>query len=171
MAEVWLRNLPVTTDPLRHLLQCTFQQIEEDVLATTSGLSDEEIWLRPYGLTPIGFHIRHIAESIDRLMTYAEGRALDTEQLQTLKAELTETLPMLSLIVILEQRLKHATARLNQFGPEDLNKIREIGRSKIPAPCGTILAHIAEHSQRHLGQITTTARLIRSIAETRHSTQ
>ena len=169
MAEVWLRNLPVTTDPVRHLLLCTFQQVEEDVTSLTEGLTDEDLWLRPHGLTPIGFHIRHIAESIDRLMTYAEGRMLDDAQLATLKAELTETLPLLSLLVILEQRLREAILRLNRFAPEDLTAVREIGRNKIPVPLGTLLGHIAEHSQRHLGQITTTARLIRSIAESRHA--
>lgn len=162
MAEVWLRNLPVTTDPLRHLLLCTIQQTEEDVLAVTTGLTDEQVWQRPHGLSPVGFHIRHIAESIDRLLTYAEGRSLDESQLSTLKSELTETLPMLSLIVILEQRLKEARLRVSALDEEDLTKIREIGRAKIPAPTGTILAHIAEHTQRHLGQLTTTVKLIQS---------
>lgn len=162
MAEVWLRNLPVTTDPLRHLLLCTLQQTEEDVISTTAGLTDEQTWHRPHGLTPVGFHIRHIAESIDRLLTYAEGRSLDQEQLSTLKSEVTETLPLLSLIVILEQRLKEARLRVNALGEEDLKEIREIGRAKIPSPAGTILAHIAEHTQRHLGQLTTTVKLIQS---------
>jgi len=162
MAEVWLRNLPVTTDPLRHLLLCTLQQTEEDVVATTAGLTDEQIWLRPHGLTPIGFHIRHIAESIDRLLTYAEGRSLEPAQLSTLKSELTETLPLLSLIVILEQRLKEARLRVTALREEDLNAIREIGRARIQSPAGTILAHIAEHTQRHLGQLTTTVKLIQS---------
>jgi uncharacterized damage-inducible protein DinB len=162
MAEVWLRNLPVTTDPLRHLLFCTFLQVEEDVTKLTEGLTDEELWLRPHGLTPIGFHIRHLAESIDRLMTYAEGRQLDDAQLATLKAELTETLPLLSLLVILEQRLQEARLRLARFELEDLAKVCEIGRKKVPVPLGTILGHIAEHAQRHLGQITTTVQLIRS---------
>mgnify|MGYP000004324882 CR=1 FL=1 len=162
MAEVWLRNLPVTTDPLRHLLLCTLQQTEEDVVATTAGLTDEQVWLRPHGLTPIGFHIRHIAESINRLLTYAEGRSLDPAQLSTLKSELTETLPLLSLIVILEQRLTDARLRVNALSEEDLNAIREIGRARIPSPAGTILAHIAEHTQRHLGQLTTTVKLIQS---------
>jgi uncharacterized damage-inducible protein DinB len=162
MAEVWLRSLPVTTDPLRHLLLCTLQQTEEDVIATTTGLTDEQVWLRPHGLTPVGFHIRHIAESIDRLLTYAEGRSLDQEQLTTLTSELTEILPLLSLIVILDQRLKDARLRVNAIRQEDLTIIREIGRAKIPSPLGTILAHIAEHTQRHLGQLTTTVKLIQS---------
>jgi uncharacterized damage-inducible protein DinB len=162
MAEVWLRSLPVTTDPLRHLLLCTLQQAEEDVIAITTGLTDEQVWLRPHGLSPVGFHIRHIAESIDRLLTYAEGRSLDQDQLSTLKNEVTETLPLLSLIVILEQRLKDALLRVNAIRQEDLAIIREIGRAKIPSPLGTILAHIAEHTQRHLGQLTTTVKLIQS---------
>lgn len=169
MTEVWLRNLPVETDPLRHLLLCTLQQVAEEVIATTSGLSDEEIWSRPSGLTPIGFHIRHIAESTDRLMTYAEGRQLDETQLATLKTELTETLPLLSLLVLLEQRIEGAILRLKLIDAASLDQVCEIGRKKIPVPRGTVLGHIAEHSQRHLGQITTTAKLIRSASKPRHS--
>lgn len=162
MAEVWLRSLPVTTDPLRHLLLCTLQQVEEDVVALTEGLTDEQIWQRPHGLTPIGFHIRHIAESIDRLLTYAEGSPLDEAQLATLKAELVEQLPLLSLIVILEQRLNAARSRLIGLNEAEFASKRYIGRSQIEVPLGTLLAHIAEHAQRHLGQIATTAKVVRT---------
>ncbi|MFO0282088.1 MAG: hypothetical protein ACK532_09250 [Acidobacteriota bacterium] len=34
--EVWLRNEPRTLDPLRHLLLCTLQQAEEDILEQTT---------------------------------------------------------------------------------------------------------------------------------------
>lgn len=163
MAEVWLRNLPVTTDPLRHLLLCCLQQVEEDVVALTLGLTDEQIWQRPHNLTPIGFHIRHIAESVDRLLTYAEGSQLTELQLAILKQELTEKLPLLSLIVILEQRCKQARLRLAALNADDFAQSREIGRSKIPVPLGTLLAHLAEHTQRHLGQLTTTAKVVRSV--------
>ncbi len=162
MAEVWLRGLPVTTGPLRHLLLCTLQQTEEDVIATTAGLTDEQVWLRPHGLTPIGFHLRHIAESIDRLLTYAQGRSLEESQLSSLKSELTETLPLLSLIAILEQKLEDARQRVNALREEDFKEIREIGRAKIQVPMGTILAHVAEHTQRHLGQLATTVKVVKS---------
>ncbi len=166
MSEVWLRNLPVESDPLLHLLGCTFQQVEEDVVSLTAGLSDDAIWARPHGLTPVGFHIRHVAESIDRLMTYAEGRTLDEAQLATLNTELTEQLPLLSLIVLLEQRLKEARLRLKHFHGGMLTETREIGRRKIPVPLGTLLAHIAEHTQRHLGQIVTTVQVLKSTGKT-----
>lgn len=54
-----MRETAVTHDPLRHLLLCTLIQTEEEVLAAT-----------------LGFHIRHIAESVDRFLTYAEKRSL-----------------------------------------------------------------------------------------------
>jgi uncharacterized damage-inducible protein DinB len=162
MAEVWLRNLPLTTDPLRHLLLCTLTQAEEEIATATNGLTDEQLWQRPHNLTPLGFHIRHIAESIDRLLTYAEGQPLNEFQLQTLKQELTETLALLSLIVILEQRLNEARHRIESLNEANFSDLRHIGRARIPVPLATLLAHIAEHTQRHLGQLTTTAKLLKA---------
>jgi len=162
--EFWLREEPVETDPLRHLLLCTFRQVEEEVIARTAGLSDVEVWQSPHGLTPIGFHIRHIAESIDRLLTYAEGKQLTDLQLVVLKQEVSDQLPLLSLLVLLEQRLLEASQRVLALPEATQKDIREIGRAKIRVPLGTLLAHIAEHSQRHLGQLVTTAKLMQSLA-------
>jgi uncharacterized damage-inducible protein DinB len=160
--EVWLRELPVETDPLRHLLLCTLRQVEEEAIAVTQGLSDEALWSRPAGLTPAGFHLRHMGESIDRLLTYAEGKPLSPAQLEILPLELTEQLPLLSLLVLLEQRLSEARVRILALNPADFAAPRHIGRSRIAVPLGTLLAHIAEHSQRHLGQLVTTAKLLRA---------
>jgi hypothetical protein len=44
--------------------------------------------MRPLGIAPIAFHIRHIARSIDRLLTYAEGKPLSEAQLAALRTEL-----------------------------------------------------------------------------------
>ena len=161
--EVWMREMPVAHDPLRHLLLCTFLQAEEEVLAATLGLSDEQLWLRPHGLTPLGFHIRHIGESVDRLLTYAEGSSLGARQFEILATELKEELPLLSLLVLLEQRLKEARIRIEALDPAAFAEIRELGRARIKVPLGVLLAHIAEHTQRHLGQIATTSKLLRSV--------
>lgn len=158
-----MREMPVAHDPLRHLLLCTFLQAEEEVLAATLGLSDEQLWLRPHGLTPLGFHIRHIGESIDRLLTYAEGASLGARQFEILTTELKEELPLLSLLVLLEQRLKDARIRIEALDPTAFGQTRELGRARIKVPLGTLLAHIAEHTQRHLGQIATTSKLLRSL--------
>ena len=161
--EAWMREMAVTHDPLRHLLLCTLIQTEEEVLAATLGLSDEQVWLRPHGLTPLGFHIRHIAESMDRLLTYAEGHALNAGQLEILAGELKDELPLLSLLVLLEQRLKEARVRIEALDPTAFSETRLLGRARIEVPLGTLLAHIAEHIQRHLGQIATTAKLLRAL--------
>ncbi|MBM3760684.1 MAG: DinB family protein [Acidobacteria bacterium] len=160
MAEVWLRGLPVEYDPLRHLLFCTLEQTREEVRGRLEGLADEQVWARPGGLTPIGFHVRHIGESIDRLLTYAEGRQLSEQQLAVLKEELSNELSAVELLGLLESQLDEAKRRVIAMAGADLSGVREIGRRKIEVPLGTLLAHIAEHTQRHLGQLATTAKLL-----------
>ncbi|MFN7543394.1 MAG: DinB family protein [Acidobacteriota bacterium] len=159
--EVWLRNKPLTLDPLRHLLLCTLQQAEEDIVEQTSGLGEEDLWRNPHGLTSAGFHIRHIAESLDRLLTYAESQPLSPGQFAILDRETTEQLPLLTLIVLLKQRLTEGRARIAVLNSPQ-TELRHIGRSRIPVPLGALLAHIAEHTQRHLGQLTVTLRVLRS---------
>jgi hypothetical protein len=46
---------------------------EEDLKRWCGGLTDEQMEARPAGLSPVAFHLRHIARSLDRLLTYAEG--------------------------------------------------------------------------------------------------
>ncbi|WP_031497493.1 DinB family protein [Bryobacter aggregatus] len=161
--EVWLRQLPVKLDPLRHLLCCTLQQTQEEVAEATRGLSDEQTWLRPYGLSPLGFHLSHIPGSIDRLLTYAEGRNLDELQLQALKNELSAQHPLAELVSRLDTALAQARLRVEALHLEELAETRYIGRARIEVPLGTLLAHIAEHTQRHLGQITSLTKLLRRL--------
>lgn len=160
MVEVWLRGLPVEYDPLRHLLLCTLEQTREEVRGRLEGLADEQVWARPGGLTPIGLHVRHIGESIDRLLTYVKGRQLSEQQLAVLKEELSNELSAVELLGLLESRLDEAKRRVIAIAGADLSRVREIGRRKIEVPLGTLLAHIAEHTQRYLGQLATTTKLL-----------
>ena len=41
----------------------------------SSGLTTEQLWARPRGAASVGFHLRHVAGSIDRLHT---GQAIAT---------------------------------------------------------------------------------------------
>ncbi len=163
LKEVWLREPSVILDPLRHLLLCTLEQAREDIAAATFGLSDGQIWSRPYDLSPIGFHIRHIAGAMDRLLTYAEEREISEEQLAVLRAELTDTLPLVTLLEMLNTTLGESRRRIEAFDGATLADTRHIGRARIATPLGTLLAHIAEHTQRHMGQIATTAKLLRAL--------
>ncbi|HEX5520867.1 MAG TPA: hypothetical protein VFX29_04190, partial [Longimicrobiaceae bacterium] len=51
--------------------------------------------------------------------------------------------------------------------PEDaLLEPRVVGRAKLPSHVLGLLAHAAEHAQRHAGQIITTKRIVRGLGLT-----
>ena len=63
--------------PAAHcLLQC-----REEITAAAAGLTPEQLWARPAGVASVGFHLRHIVGSLDRLLTYARGGQLDRPRL------------------------------------------------------------------------------------------
>ena len=65
-----------------------YAQAREDLARWTEGLTDAEIWLRPQGLAPVGFQLRHIAGSVQRLTTYLRGEQLTPEQLEAIHREM-----------------------------------------------------------------------------------
>ena len=83
--EPWLRGtwleVPAAQRGVIHALELA----EEDLQRWCGGLSDEQINARPGGLAPVAFHLRHIARSLDRLLTYAEGRALSPESIDRIE--------------------------------------------------------------------------------------
>src|SRR4051812_19450411 len=85
--EPWMRGPIEGVDPLLAPLLHSFQMAREDLAAHTAKLSQSDLWARPFGLTPVGFHIRHIAGSPGRLMCYLQGRELTRAQLDALAAE------------------------------------------------------------------------------------
>ena len=50
-------------------------------------MAADEIHKQPEGLASMAFQLRHIAGSIDRLLTYAEAGALSEKQMQALEDE------------------------------------------------------------------------------------
>ena len=74
--EPWLRGtlreVPAVARAVLHALQLA----EEDLEKWCGALSDAQLNARPGGVAPVAFQIRHIARSVDRLLTYAEGRQL-----------------------------------------------------------------------------------------------
>jgi hypothetical protein len=88
LPESWMRADITDADPLVVPVLYSFRQALEDLDQFTGGLTVEEIWERPHGLAPVGFHIRHIGGSVDRLLTYAAGGQLSEEQFQQLRSEM-----------------------------------------------------------------------------------
>jgi len=85
--EPWLSgshaDVPAAARAVLHALDLAL----DDLTKWTTGLTDAEIHSAPLGLNPIAFHLRHIARSTDRILTYAEGNQISAEQLAALKSE------------------------------------------------------------------------------------
>ena len=118
---------------------------------------------QPLGLTPIAFHLRHIARSTDRILTYAEGEQLSAVQLASLKSELTgegksETLA--ELLAEVEIAFTDAAERIRVLATANLDTPRVVGRKQLPTSIGGAMIHVADHTQRHVGQVVTTAKVI-----------
>ena len=63
--EAWLRGPIAGVDPLTAPVLYAFTQAREDLARYSEGLTPHQLWT-----SAVGFHIRHIARSTDRLITY-----------------------------------------------------------------------------------------------------
>jgi len=86
--EPWLRGTLTNIAPVQRAVLHALELAKEDIQRWCGDLTDEQVNARPGGLAPVAFHIRHIARSSDRLLTYAEGGSLTPEQITVMKAEL-----------------------------------------------------------------------------------
>jgi uncharacterized damage-inducible protein DinB len=161
--EVWLRGpvagVPTALQPVAHALL----QTREDLERATMGLSAEELWRRPGGAASVGFHLRHVAGSADRLFTYARGEPLSASQRRALERE-KEPTPgqgIEDLLAELAATLDRCLEALRRTPVESLAEPREVGRARLPSTVGGLLFHAAEHAQRHTGQVIATVRILR----------
>src|ERR1700691_1501560 len=86
--EPWLRGPLAEVHPLVAPTLHAYAQAREDLVRWTDGLTDAEIWSRPHGLAPVGFQLRHIAGSVERLTTYLRGEQLTSQQLEATHSEM-----------------------------------------------------------------------------------
>jgi hypothetical protein len=134
----------------------------EDAARWCSDLSEEEIFARPANLPPVAFQMRHIVRSLDRLLTYAEGRQLTDVQRMGLRAELAPIGTAADVHAEFRSELQRAMERVRAFGPEQFMEPRGVGRKLLPATVVGLLIHCAEHTQRHVGQMVTTVKVLRA---------
>jgi uncharacterized damage-inducible protein DinB len=138
----------------------SFQMAREDLEKHTAGLPAERIWATPRGLASVGFHIRHIAGSTNRLMSYLQGRELGPAQWDTLAAEESPgTFSREQLLAALDQAFRDAEAVIRAMDPATLAEARTVGRKRLPTTVIGLLTHIAEHTQRHVGQAIAAAKV------------
>lgn len=137
----------------------------DDITKWTAGLSDTEVHTKPLGLPSVAFHMRHIARSVDRILTYAEGNQLTPEQLAQLKSEQgsDESETLAALIAEVEVSFANAADRIRTLATADFNTFRGVGRKQLPTSIGGALIHVADHTQRHVGQVVTTAKVLKAL--------
>jgi uncharacterized damage-inducible protein DinB len=163
MTEPWLSgtntDLPVVQRAVVHSLQMA----EEDTRKWCGELSESELHARPFGLPSVAFQLKHIARSLDRFCTYAEGQALSAEQFAALNSELDSPGSVDSVFEELQSSILQTKSRLDQIIQRPLETPISIGRKGLPTTLAGLLVHAAEHTQRHVGQAVTTAKLLLAV--------
>jgi hypothetical protein len=60
-----------------------------------------------------------------------------------------------------------AAERIRALAGADLGTVRGVGRKSLPTSIGGAMLHVADHTMRHVGQVITTAKVIRTLPEER----
>jgi uncharacterized damage-inducible protein DinB len=158
--EPWLRGTLTDVAAVPRAVLHALELAQEDLARWCGGLSDAELNARPDGIAPVAFHMRHIARSIDRLLSYAEGKRLDDSQIAALQSELEGNATRAELFAELEAALARAAIRIRPFDANHLPEPRPVGTKLLPTTVGGLLVHVADHTQRHVGQAITTAKIV-----------
>ena len=161
--EVWLRGPVAGVDPALMPAAHALLQTMEDAQAATAGLGIDDLWKSPGTAAPVGFHLKHLAASTDRLLTYARGERLTDAQRAALADEKSPGTPpadAATLLARLRATVDVAIDQLRATPASTFQEPRQVGRSAASTVLG-LLFHAAEHSQRHAGQIVTTVKILR----------
>ena len=163
--EFWMRGVTVegigtALQPVAHALL----QAMEDVDAAASALSPDELWAKPGGAASAGFHLRHLAGSLDRLTTYARGEALSDAQLAALRVEQEPGASAAELLTHVRATIERALEQLRATPDAALDEPRHVGRARLPSSVRGLLYHAGEHTARHAGQVITTVKVVRGLA-------
>ena len=161
--EPWLTGALRDVHPLLAPTLYSYAQAREDLVHWTADLSDAQFWSRPHGLAPVGFHIRHIAGSVERLTTYLKSEQLTAQQLDALAHEMQAGPGREELLRALNDSLQRSEQVILALDPDTLEHPRAVGRKRLPTTVAGLLVHLAEHTQRHVGEAIITAKLARIV--------
>src|SRR5271170_7031413 len=158
--EPWLRGTLREVGAVARGVIHALLLAEEDVTKWCGGLSDGELNERPLGLPSMAFQLRHIARSLDRLLTYAEGAELSGEQIVALKSEMDGGATREGLFAEFAGAIQSSLRRVRELAAVDTEQPRCVGMKQLPTSVGGLLVHVADHTQRHVGQAITTAKVL-----------
>ncbi len=158
--EPWLRGTLTDIDAVGRAVLHALELAAEDVHKWCGSLTAEDLNAQPHGLPSVAFQLRHIARSIDRLLTYAEGNPLSPAQLEALRSESQPAASSEAVFDELSSALTDGARRVRALSNSDLEQLRTVGKKALPTTLGGLLVHIADHTQRHVGQAITTAKIL-----------
>jgi uncharacterized damage-inducible protein DinB len=93
-------------------------------------------------------------------LTYAEGNGLSGEQIEALRQESLPAASAQSVFDELSVALERGAQRVRILAKSDLEQSRSVGKKALPTTLGGLLVHVGDHTQRHVGQAITTAKIL-----------
>lgn len=160
--EPWLRGPIAGVDPMAAPLLYSLQHARDDLARHTEGLTAGQLWSSAHGIAPVGFHLKHIAGSVERLLAYLEGRQLSGAELAAADTEKEPGAGREELLAVVDAAFAKAGEAARAIDPACLAAPRAVGRQRLPTTVIGLLTHIAEHTQRHVGEAICAARLARA---------
>lgn len=158
--EPWLRGTRGDVSAIPRAVLHALDLAQEDLSRWVDPLTDEQLNARPFGIAPVAFHLRHIARSLDRLLTYAEGHQLAPNQILQMKSELDPGATRRQVLQELTEALEKSAGRVLALAGADFSQPRTVGGKQLPTTLGGLLVHVADHTQRHVGQAITTSKIL-----------
>ncbi len=163
--EVWLRgalpDVAALVQPVAHALL----QAREEVYELLTDFPEVLLWVQPADVASVGFHLQHLSGVLDRLFTYARQESLTARQLSYLakEGEPNETIQVAALVRAFDEQVDQALAQLRTTDSATLTDFRGVGRAGLPSTVLGLLTHAAEHTMRHVGQLSVTVRVLRTV--------
>lgn len=161
--EVWMRGPISGLIPLLQPVAHAILQAREEVNLMMIDFPNELIWERPNAVASVAFHLQHLSGVLDRLFTYANNQILNEDQLEllALEADSTQLLTVKGLLTRFNNQVNKALTQLKNIEEKTLLEPRSIGRKQIPTNQLGLLFHAAEHTQRHVGQLLVTIKMLK----------
>ncbi|QES87473.1 DinB family protein [Rhizosphaericola mali] len=161
--EVWLRNEKIENlDPILQPAANALLEAKEELSIYLNDFPESKLWTKPAGCASIGFHLKHISGFLDRLLTYADGKMLDENQLDYLsKEEFIEDIQLDKLLSNTINSIENTVEHYKSYPISTFTESRYVGRNKIPTTTIGLLFHAAEHTMRHIGQILVTSKILK----------
>ena len=165
--EVWqrgpIKDIPALLQPIAHALL----QAEEELDEMMNHFPEELLWQRPANVASPAFHLQHLSGVLDRVFTYARNEPLTDFQLTQLHDEDVapqQNVSVQSLLKRFKLQIQTSIMQLQNTEENTLKEFRGVGRKLLPSTVIGLLVHAAEHTMRHVGQLSVTVKILNNNA-------